>query len=95
MDQNFQASIHKSSKQFGYSFAFDALTLWNALMTFAQLSLFERFKEGLKDACEKGISSMFSINVICGFLWGVTLAMSLDMNIMSSFVCCPLEATLG
>ena len=27
----FQPSVHKSSKQFGYSFAFDAPTLWNAL----------------------------------------------------------------
>ena len=28
----FQPSIHKSVKQFGYSFAFDAPTLWNALL---------------------------------------------------------------
>ena len=27
----FHPSVHKSSKQFGYSFAFDAPTLWNAL----------------------------------------------------------------
>ena len=27
----FQPSIHKSVKQFGYSFAFDAPTVWNAL----------------------------------------------------------------
>ena len=27
----FQPFIHKSVKQFGYSFAFDALTVWNAL----------------------------------------------------------------
>ena len=27
----FQSSVHKSAKQFGYSFAFDAPTVWNAL----------------------------------------------------------------
>ena len=27
----FQPSVHKSVKQFGYSFAFDALTVWNVL----------------------------------------------------------------
>ena len=27
----FQPSVHKSVKQFGYSFAFDAPTVWNAL----------------------------------------------------------------
>ena len=27
----FQPSVHKSVKQFGYSFAFDAATVWNAL----------------------------------------------------------------
>ena len=27
----FQAKIHKSTKQFGFSFAFDAPTVWNSL----------------------------------------------------------------
>ena len=31
MVPKFQPSLHKSVKQFGYSFAFDAPTLWNAL----------------------------------------------------------------
>ena len=29
--RKFQPSVHKSSKQFGYSFEFDAPTLWNAI----------------------------------------------------------------
>ena len=28
---NFQPTIHKSTKQFGFSFAFDAPTVWNSL----------------------------------------------------------------
>ena len=35
----FQPSVHKSSKQFGYSFAFDAPTLWNALPDDIQAAL--------------------------------------------------------
>ena len=50
----FQPLIHKSSKQFGYSFPFDAPTLWNAR---------------LKTTLQQGIPSIVSINILdcfCG-----------------------------
>ena len=31
VDPKFQSTIYKSTKQFGFSFAFDAPTIWNAL----------------------------------------------------------------
>ena len=78
----FQPSIHKSSKQYGYSFAFYD-TWWHlssSLCCHVQ-------KKAQNRPLQQGIPPyIVSINILYCLLWCVTLTTSLDMNIELCFV---------
>ena len=67
----------------GYSFAFDAPTLWNALPDNIRAAPpLATFRNRLKTyLLQQGVPSIVSLHLFHCIPWCVTSAMSLDMNI--------------
>ena len=76
----FQPTIHKSTKQFGFSFAFDAHTVWNSLPedihASPTISLF--YKKAQNLSLRKGISSLAHFPLL--FLHGADPFLFLDFE---------------
>ena len=82
----FQPTIHKSTRQFGFSFAFDALTVWNSLPEDIRASpIIASFRKKLKTYLyAKAISSL--VHFLLWVLSGADLFLSLDLEFQ--YCCC-------
>ena len=87
----FQPSVHKSVKQFGHSFAFDAPTVWNALPdSCVPLScLLQKTAQNLP--LHQGIPSLVLLTLVFSVMLNFFLSMDIEIGCLFLF-CCTLES---